>query len=171
MLLLAAFSAYGQKDLVVDSSSVTFQIRNAGFTVEGTFSGLMAELAFNPKHLKQSAIVASVNAETVDTGIRIRNNHLRRVDYFDVETYPRIVIRSNDFQRNGDGFIGNFTLELKGKTGNVAIPFTFKRIGDAYVFDGSMEINRRDYNVGEESIILDDRVLIKIWTSATEKTD
>jgi polyisoprenoid-binding protein YceI len=96
---------------------------------------------------------------------------LRRVDYFDVETYPRIVIRSNDFQRNGDGFIGNFTLELKGKTGNVAIPFTFKRIGDAYVFDGSMEINRRDYNVGEESIILDDRVLIKIWTSATEKTD
>jgi polyisoprenoid-binding protein YceI len=170
ILVLVAFSAYGQKDLVVDSSSVTFQIRNAGFIVEGTFSGFTAELAFNPRRLKHSTIVGSVEASTVDTGIRIRNNHLRRVDYFDVENYPRITLRSSNFRTNGDEFIGDFILELKGKKGRINIPFTFRRIGNAYVFSGSTEINRRDYDIGEKSMILDDRVQIKIWTRAIEKS-
>ena len=81
VLLIATGVACGQHIWIVDSSSVSFQIRNAGINVDGTFDGLEAEINFDPKKLKNSKIVASVDAASVDTGIRIRNNHLRKSDY------------------------------------------------------------------------------------------
>ena len=44
----------------VKESAVTFQISNAGFTVDGTLSGLEATVQFDPAHLPQAVIRASV---------------------------------------------------------------------------------------------------------------
>jgi polyisoprenoid-binding protein YceI len=169
VLTLIASLGYGQGKLVVDSSSVSFRIKNAGITVNGTLAGLETQLAFNPKKLKSSSIVASVDASSVDTGIRIRNNHLRKSDYLNVAAYPRITMTSTNFQKNGDGqFLGDFIIHLKGKEGKVSLPFTFQKEGAYYILRGSFEINRKDYDVGGKSLILDDRVQVNILVKAKE---
>jgi polyisoprenoid-binding protein YceI len=155
---------YGQNKFQVDSSSISFQIKNAGLNVNGTFSGLEAQINFNPKKFKSSSIVATIDAASVDTGIRIRNNHLRRADYFNVDAYPRIGVQSNNFQQKERGeFIGNFTVKIKGKEGVVLMPFTYENDGNFFVLKGNFVIDRTDYDIGGKSILLDDSVKIDIW--------
>ena len=165
---LLTTAGYGQ-NLVVDSSSVNFRIRNAGIQVNGSFSGMEAKLDFNPRQLTNSRITASVDAATIETGIRIRNNHLRRKDYFYVDSFPRINMESVRFQQKGEGqFIGDFILHLKGSEGKVTVPFTFQHKGNIVIFKGNFDINRKDYDIGGNSLILADMVHITILVIARE---
>jgi polyisoprenoid-binding protein YceI len=76
---------------------------------------------------------------------------------------------STNFQKNGDGqFLGDFIIHLKGKEGKVSLPFTFQKEGAYYILRGSFEINRKDYDVGGKSLILDDRVQVNILVKAKE---
>ena len=169
-LFLTTSLGYGQILWVVDSSSVSFQIKNAGLTVNGTFIGLEAQIDFNPEKLKNSLIVASVDASSVDTGIRIRNNHLRNSDYFHVDTYPRITMKSVNFQKRGEEqFLGDFVLYLKGSEGKVSVPFSFQKESASYIFRGSFEIDRRDYGIGGKSMLIEDNVQITIWVKAKKE--
>jgi polyisoprenoid-binding protein YceI len=130
---------------------------------------LEAQIDFDPNKLKKSQMTASVDAGSVDTGIRIRNNHLRSSDYFYVDSFPRITMRSENFQKNGEGhFLGTFTIYLKDKEGDVSVPFSFQNEGMYHILSGSFEIDRLDYGIGEESLLLDDKVQIIIWVKVRE---
>jgi polyisoprenoid-binding protein YceI len=160
---------YGQNKLVVDSSSVSFQINNAGIMVTGTFTGLEAQLDFDPQKLAASKITASIDAATVQTGIRIRDNHLRRSDFFYVDSFPRITMKSVSFQKKTVGqYTGNFILFLKGKENKILIPFSFNQTGTDYTFKGNFEINRIDYDIGGKSATLGDNVKIYIMVKAKD---
>jgi hypothetical protein len=45
------------------------------------------------------------------------------------------------------------------------MPFTRKKKGDTTYYEGDFEINRLDFNIGEESLTLDETVLIKVSAS------
>lgn len=166
-LILITGLVFGQNQWAVDSSAISFKIRNAGIMVNGSFGGLEANIAFNPKQLKKSSITASVDAASVDTGIRLRNKHLRKPDFFDVEAFPRISIGSEVFRKKGKNlFTGDFTLSLKGKEGHVQFPFTIQIDGAYHILSGTFEIDRNDYDIGGESLLLGDSVLIAIWVKA-----
>lgn len=163
-LLLLAVPAFGQAKWTVDSSSVSFKITNAGIPVEGIFKGLEAQIDFNPRKLMKSQITASVDASTVDTGIRIRNNHLRKSDFFHVEAYPQITLRSREFRKQEeDQFLGIFAIDLKGKEDLVTVPFSFRDMGTYAILEGNFEIDRTDYHVGDTSLLLANNVQINIW--------
>ena len=165
----AAGAAFGQRSWEVDSSSVTFRIRNAGIVVKGSFTGLDARIDFNPRRPGDGMITASVDASTVDTGIRIRNNHLRKKEYFNVGAFPRITMTSRSIRKTTDGkFAGEFAINLKGRERMVTFPFSFQKEGQYSIFTGTFEINRIDYDIGGNSIILDDNVRVAIWVKAKE---
>lgn len=154
----------------MDSSAISFKINNAGIMVNGTFDGLVAEINFNPKKLKRSRITASVEAGSVDTGIRLRNKHLCRSDYFNVESYPRIRMQSLNFQKKEEGqFLGDFILSLKGKVGKVSVPISVQKEGTNNILSGDFDIDRRDYDIGGKSLLLADEVQISIWIRAREE--
>ena len=170
VLILLSGSVFGQGHWAVDSSAVTFKIKNAGIVVNGTFGGLEAQIDFDPNKLKKSRITASVDAGSVDTGIRIRNNHLRMPDYFYVDSFPRITMKSVNFQKRGkEQFLGDFVLCLKGSECKVSVPFSFQKESASYIFRGSFEIDRRDYGIGGKSMLLEDNVQIAIWVKAKKE--
>jgi polyisoprenoid-binding protein YceI len=169
-LLLISNLAFGQGQWIVDSSAVTFKIKNAGIVVNGTFNGLEADIDFHPTKIKKSGITASVDAGSVDTGIRLRNKHLRKSDYFHVEVYPRITLRSMEFQKQGkDQFLGIFVLDLKGRNDKITIPFSFQKNGRYAVMSGSFEIDRTDYDLGGPSLILANNVEVHFWIKTREE--
>jgi polyisoprenoid-binding protein YceI len=169
-LILLNSPVFGQNQWVVDSSAVTFKIKNAGIVVNGTFGSVEAEIIFDPKKFKSSQMVAAVDAGSVETGIRIRNNHLRRPDYFYVDSFPQITMKSVNFQKRGEGqFLGDFILYLKGREGKVSVPFSFQNEGGNYIFSGSFEIDRRDFDIGDSSMLLDDMVHVNIWVKAKKE--
>ncbi len=158
MNMVAAQDAYQ-----VENYQVVFFIDNAGITVEGSMEGLEADVAFHPRKIAQTRIVATLDPATIRTGIRIRDNHLKRSDYFDIEQYPKITLTSTGFTKNGkDALLGIFILNIKGMEREVKIPITYTNSGDILDLSGNFIINRLDFGLGEESFILSDDVSIEI---------
>ncbi len=148
------------KELTVVSSKITFKIKNAGIYVNGSFGGLVATIKFDEKDLKKSSISAIVDANSVNTDNKSRDNHLRKDDYFDVAKYPTIKMETAEIVRSQSGnFIGYFDITMKDKTKKrVVVPFTFKN----NVFTGKLTLDRKDYGVGGNSVIMGDEVVLTL---------
>lgn len=161
--ILSAHVAVGQNNLIVKSSTITFKIKNFGSYVEGFFKGFEGKIYFSSENLAQSNIEASVKAETINTGNKARDNHLRKSDYFDVAQYPQITMKSKRFAHSQSGdFIGYFDLRIKNKTQEIKLPFSYKTHGNVGIFKGNFTINRRDFGVGGNSMVLGDMVIVTI---------
>lgn len=153
----------------IKTSAVTFKIKNAGLTVDGSFTGLEADIKFNPLKPDEATIKASVNTKSVNTGNKMRDEHIRKPEYFDADKFPKITLQSTKIEKTGPiTFKGTFNLTMKGVTKQVIIPFTFMKIPDKTEFKGSFSINRRDYDVGGNSISLSDNVTITLVITVTE---
>jgi polyisoprenoid-binding protein YceI len=158
-----ARDASGAPRWAVDSATVTFEIRNAGFPVHGSFSGFQADVRFDAEHLEQSRIIASIDPATVETGIGIRDRHLRRHGYFDVERFGRVEMTSVRLRRpDGDTFGGTFRLRIRDVEREVDIPFTFEAAGSSARMSGSLTLDRLDWGIGEESVILSNDVTVQV---------
>jgi polyisoprenoid-binding protein YceI len=161
--LIVSQAAMAQVIWKPTKASVSFSIRHAGLTVDGSFRGFLGEFAFDPKAPEKSSLSASVDANTIDTGITLRNNHLKKTEYFDVATYPRISLKSVKMTRlSGNNFEGTFALTIKGTTRTVVIPFTFVEEGTTGSFAGQFGLNRLDYKVGGKNFLMSNDVTLKI---------
>ncbi|TAF64201.1 MAG: YceI family protein [Cytophagales bacterium] len=149
--------------------SVSFTIRNAGFNVDGQLYGMTASVYFDLQNLQSATISASVDVNTLETGITARDKHLKAADYFNVAQYPTIRMKSVSFLHKGGGqYVGTFDLTIKGTTKTVQMPFSFQESGSNAIFSGSFEINRLDFGVGDKSMVLDDKVKVSISLSVVK---
>jgi polyisoprenoid-binding protein YceI len=143
--------------------TVNFTVINAGLEVEGTLKVKNASIRFDPDNLREALIQVSADPSSIETGIGIRDKHLRRSDYFDTSAYPEIRLQSKSFRERGKNeFEGKFDLTIKSTTKEIAILFTRKKKGDTTYYEGDFEINRLDFNIGEESLTLDKIVHVKV---------
>ncbi len=136
-------------------SSVTFKIKNFGFNVDGSFSGLQGHIMFDPKDPGKASFDVSVDASTVNTDNDSRDGHLKKEDYFDVQNHPRIRFVSTGITPSGknDGYTITGKLTIKTTTKDISFPFTATPQGDDYLFKGEFTINRRDFGVGGASTL------------------
>ena len=153
----------------VKTSSISFKIKNAGLTVDGTFSGLEATIKFNSIKPDDGSITASVSTKSVNTGNDMRDGHLRKEEYFNAEKFPKIILQSTSIEKTGPiTYKGTFNLTMKGVTKQVIIPFNFLKIPEKTEFKGSFSINRRDFGVGGSSISMSDNVTLALDIIVTE---
>lgn len=143
------------------TGSVTFKIKMWGLTVDGSLKGLVANLTFDPNNLAQASIVATVDAQTIDTDNSLRNDHLRnKAAFFDAPNYPVLRLKSTKIEKSEAGYLGTFELTIKKTTKLVKIPFTFLPNGEQHQLKGQVTINRRDWNVGGGTLGLSDNVTV-----------
>jgi len=164
--LFLCFCVNAQTLTPVDSASeVTFKIKNLGFNTSGSFSGLAGTIRFTPDNPDGCNFDVSINAKSVNTGVDLRDNHLRSEDYFDVKNYPQIrfvSVKVTGAKKNGTLFVSG-KLTIKGITKDIAFPFTAQPVTDGYLFTGEFKINRRDFKVGGGSTVSDNlTVMLKV---------
>lgn len=166
LLLVLPFAVCAQRFTPVDTQdAVTFSIKNFGASVNGSFQGLSGTILFDPEEPEETAIHVSVKAETVQTGIDMRDRHLRKTDYFDAAKFPVITFVSSSVRKGSKAgeFIVTGTLTLKGKSKAIIFPFSVTKAADGgLIFAGSFSINRRDFGVGGWSVSLSDEAVIKL---------
>lgn len=168
-LLASTLFAGAQTRWNVGKSSISFKIKNAGLTVDGSFAGLVTDLKFDANQYAKSSIEASIDANTINTGIGLRNNHLKKENYFNVSKYPKIILISTLFSKEGDGaFKGHFKLTMKGITKDIVIPFSYVESGNNSIFKAIFILNRKDYNIGGNSWTMSDDVAISILINAAK---
>jgi polyisoprenoid-binding protein YceI len=168
VVIILALAAFAPGNWKLSSSAVTFKIKHAGLVVNGSLAGTQADINFDPVNPAQSSIVASLETGTIETGIALRNKHLRKEQYLYVDKYPRITVRSTKIEKTGtQTYLGYFDLTIKETTKNIQVPFNFTEKANGGDFKGEFKINRLDYKVGESSWLMDNEVIVSIQLNVT----
>lgn len=162
--LIACFvSAIAQTEPVFVSGKVEFKVKNMGLDVSGTMNVIAIQFKQPSADPATWSLEGSAAPETISTGIALRDKHLKKSDYFDIEKYPVIRLQSTGIKAKGkDNYEGTFSLMLKGITKTVVIPFTVLKKDTTNNIEAEFSINRLDFGLGEESSILKDNVKIRV---------
>ncbi|TYB79381.1 YceI family protein [Bizionia myxarmorum] len=130
-----------------EKSVVDFNIKAGGiFNVNGTFTEMQGTFNFEEAAVENACFDICINAKTINTENNKRDTHLRSDDFFAIENYPSICYKSDSVSKLKDGFSTTGNLTIHGVTKTVIIPFSYKN----NVFKGEIEINRFDYNIGDD---------------------
>jgi polyisoprenoid-binding protein YceI len=155
-LLIISTTAFSQTKSI-SNTKVSFEIKNLGIKTGGTIGGVQGTIAFDPAALTTSKIEATADVNTINTDNSMRDEHLKKDDYFDVAKYPTISMSSVSLKKkSGNNFTGQFNITIKGKTKLVDVPFTYTD----NAFKGSFKINRKDFAIGGNSMTMGDEVTI-----------
>ena len=145
LLLLPFLTNVHAQSIDQSASSISFKIGNMKISsVNGSFSGLKGNAAFDPSDPARSKFAVCVDAATVDTGNKKRDKHLRTDDFFDVEKYPAICFASTSVEKAENGFMAKGKLTMHGITKDVEVTFTYGN----RTLTGTITVNRLDYGVG-----------------------
>lgn len=147
--------------------SLTFVIKNAGINVDGVFRNHTITQKFDPDKLEEAYFYAAIDINSIDTGIKARDKHLKKSKYFDLENYPKITFKSTSISKNGEEYIIIGALSIKETTRSVEIPFSIAEVNGVDKFKGYLEIDRRDYGVGKNHLVLGD--LVRIYLSIEKR--
>jgi polyisoprenoid-binding protein YceI len=164
LVILAASTIYAQGTQEIIDYKIAFTILNAGFEVEGSMENLSADIIFDPQEPEKSYINATVAAATVQTGIRIRDNHLRRSDYFSVEEYPELRLSMTDFKpvKQENAFLATCQLTMKGVMKTFSAPLQFQEKEEGWELTSNFTLDRLEYGIGSKSAILSDEVNVEL---------
>ena len=155
LIQLIGIAAFSQQYKATDEgSSIKFRIKNFGIETGGSFTGLQGSISFDPGDVKKDSLELSVDANTINTDNNMRDDHLRKEEYFDVQNHPRIrfVSTSITVDRNAH-FTATGRLTIKNTTKEISVPFTAVPKNGGYIFTGEFKLNRKDFQVGGSSTI------------------
>ena len=134
-------------------SDVSFSVKHMMVSkVRGRFSAFEGELVTAEDPL-QSSVTATIDTASIETNQAQRDAHIRSADFFEVETYPTMTYRSTGIRPDGEDFLVDGELTLKGVTKPVTLALELGGFGpDAFGgtragFSASTTINRRDFGV------------------------
>lgn len=147
------------------TAGVTFEIKHSwGAPAHGSFDGFFGSIVFDPHDLSRASIRASIDAQSVNTGLKIRDDILRNSEYFNTDRFPKISISSTKIEKSikKNEYFGYFGLTIKNTTKNIKIPFTFEQMNTKGIFRSTFIINRLDFKIGRKSILLDNTASILI---------
>jgi polyisoprenoid-binding protein YceI len=171
ILILLVTSAANAQELVPDKTSrVGFEIKNFGITVAGTFSGLSGTINFDPDRPENSLVNLSIQVATIETGISLRNKHLKKEEYLAAGRYPELKISSiSIIKKSSDTYIFTGNLSIKEITKEISFPFTVFPSENGFDFAGMFTINRLYFGVGGSSVSMSDNVLVKFQIRAVKR--
>ena len=163
IFLTGIISLNAQQYKPVDGKSeIKFTVKNFGVNTNGTLSGLKGSIQFNPSNISAASFNISVDVNTINTGVDMRDNHLKKDEYFNTEKYPTITYTSAEIKANNDGYIISGQLTIKGISKNISFPFTAVAQNSGMLFTGNFSINRKDFDVGGSSAVLSNNVDVSL---------
>jgi polyisoprenoid-binding protein YceI len=159
ILFTASFTSAELEKWEIDKghSSVYFDVRHTYATVRGYFEDYTGSVQFDADNMEMGRINLEVKTKSINTGIPNRDNHLRADEFFGVNKYPTMIFESTGVkQKQGNEYMVEGNLTVKGKTQKMAVPFTYfgsrenplKKGQQVAGFEARFSINRLDYGVG-----------------------
>jgi polyisoprenoid-binding protein YceI len=166
----------GKWEILSNESEFSFRITTVWvFPVTGNMGGLNGEINFDKKSTNDF-VHLTLNPSTLNTGNDKRDEHLRSEDFFYVNKYPLIEFTGGSIDlADSDELIyhvkGNLT--IRGVRREETIPV--KLLGyvndskNKIEFEGSVQINRNEYNVDFTGRIIADKAKVKFSIIAQKK--
>jgi polyisoprenoid-binding protein YceI len=148
--------------------------------VRGHFKGVTGAIEFDESDFAKSAVEISIPAASIDSGMEMRDGHLRSADFLDAENHPALTFTSTSIVPKGDRWAITGDLTIRGVTRTVVLDTEFLGIvrnmqGARHAgFEASTKIKRSDWgltwNVGLEAggFLVSDDIAIELEVAADE---
>ena len=149
-------------------SQLFFTVTHLGFNdVSGTFDDFTVNVESSKEDFSDAVFHLNAKANSINTRVEARNNHLKSADFFDVEKYPELTFTSTAIKPAGENkykLTGNLTIH--GVTKQVTVDLLYKgqttnpmssKLTTAFQIEGT--IKRSDFGVGgkfPEAIVSDE---------------
>lgn len=157
ILGLISIACFAQTGWLVDPmhSSVNFNIKHMGISfVQGRFDAFEGKVSTPGTSLDNAEFVFTVDVNSVNTGVEIRDKHLKSPDFFDVEKSPFMKFHSTSLVKDKNNiYILKGKLTIKDVTKEISIPVTYGGIAknqqgkEVLGFQARFTINRLDYSI------------------------
>jgi len=162
-------------------SRAGFSVRHAGISkVHGTVDITHGEIVIGDT-LEASSVVATLDPATVDTKDAKRDAHLRSADFFETDAHPTWEFRSTAVRADGEDFLIDGELTIRGVTRPVTLRTTFEGAAtdpfgtECLDATATTEISRKDFgltwNAALETggVLVGDKVTITLDVEAVAK--
>ena len=169
-------------DIDASHTNVGFTVKHMMITnVNGNFATYDANIDFDPATKTFKTFSATVETNSINTGIEKRDDHLRSEDFFASEKFPKMTFEMTSYKADGDDGEMKGNLTIRGITKPVTLKVEdigtikdFKnqnRVG----FSLKGKINRMDYDLKWNKalelggVAVDEEVKITVEVEAVEK--
>lgn len=166
LVVLAAglASADAPPRYVVDAarSAIGFHATSRFMDADGRFARFAGELALDPARPEAATARMTVEVASLDTGIGLRDNHLRSDDFFAVARYPTATFVLTGASRADGRWEATGALTIRGVTRRVTVPVALHASGGTLRVAGELTIDRHDFGISYRSFLnpIGDRVRI-----------
>jgi polyisoprenoid-binding protein YceI len=158
-------------------TAAQFSVKHLGVsTVRGAFTKVTGTAKHDPADPSKDSLEATIDANSVDTRVEMRDKDLRSPNFLDVQKYPTITFHSKQVKVVGPGklqFAGDLTihgvtkevvLDVDGPSAPIKDPWGNQRIGTS----ASTTITRQDFGVNGAPGVVGDEITITIDTELTQ---
>ena len=146
--VMAEQSLFSNWEIVKDSSHIHFSALQEGEAFSGAFEDFSGTINFDPDALGKANIRIEIPLTSVDAGSNDRNSTVPGKVWFSTKAFPIAVFETQDVKREGEGYVANGTLSLKGASNPVTLEFDLKIDGDQADMTGKAVIDRTLWGVG-----------------------
>jgi polyisoprenoid-binding protein YceI len=131
------------------TSKITFHV-NASVSIEGIFEKWDSTITFTSADVSSGHVDIKIQADSVNTGSKSKDDRLKGEDCFDAKEYPYITFRSAKIIPTGSHTFdvpGTFT--IRGVSKAESLTFTADREGQGTgEIEGTLWFDRRDFDLG-----------------------
>lgn len=162
-------------------STVDFSVRHLMVSkVRGTFESFSGAIAVDESG--EPVVTAEINVTSVNTGSEQRDGHVRSADFFDVGNFPTAHFVSTGLHPNGDNYILDGNLTLKGVTKQISLNLEFGGVsagqGHGHVagFEATVVLNRKDFGISLDlpmetgGAVVSDQVVLTLDIEAVKQS-
>lgn len=159
LLIVTLFSvtSFAQTKYNVDAyhSFLNFSVGHMGISfVDGRMDKYQGTLEMDGENVTSAKFKFKVDVNSVNTGIEMRDKHLKSADFFDAEKFNEITFNSTSITKKGKAYKLNGDLTIKGVTKNVTFDLVYGGLlkddgqGNQKVgFQATTKIDRTAYNI------------------------
>ena len=128
----------------VTDGALTIAIVQMGSEVKGSFKDWTATIHYD-ETAKTGDVTVTIPISGLDLGAT--TSQALGADFFDAATHPAATFTGTIAETDGH-LAATGTLDLKGVTLPLTLPFTLRLNGDTATVDGSTTVDRRDFGIG-----------------------
>ena len=176
--MIGGFSNVYADSYAIDSAHTfpNFTINHLGFsTMHGRFGSTKGSLSIDLAK-KTGSVDITIDAASIDTGFKKRDDHLRSADFFNVNEFPEITFKSTKVKFKGDDKAtveGNIT--IKGVTKPITLDVHHIKCGTHPMnkkqvcgFDATTSLKRSEFGVKYGIPAIGDEVKISLEAEAVK---
>ncbi len=164
VVALAADSQTGSQQISLPRSTLVASFRQQSVTVDAPFKRFEGNIQYDPARPADTRATLHVDVASLDVGDDDSDAEVRGAAWFDSAHYPQASFQSTLIKPGAaHHFDATGELTIKGHTHQVTVNVSVLPDAHGYAYDGSFELSRRDFGIGDPSwdAVLEDHVRVR----------